>query len=81
MVRQEDYSVRDDGVKLVRTFSDNGKKIRKIGTDQLYDEAVDVISLCFAYDETNEDVSYEDVDTKNMDAEDMRTALAMLGVE
>lgn len=43
---------RMDG--LIRTYSDSGKKIQKIGTDEIYDEAVDLATSGYIYIETNE---------------------------
>lgn len=43
---------RADG--LIRTYSDSGKKIQKIGTDEIYDEAVDLATSGYIYIETNE---------------------------
>lgn len=38
---------------LVRTYSDQGVKIRKVGTEEIYNEAVDVVGTLFTYEETN----------------------------
>ena len=43
---------RTDG--LIRTYSDLGKKIQKIGTDEIYDEAVDLATSGYIYVETDE---------------------------
>ena len=43
---------RMDG--LIRTYSDLGKKIQKVGTDEIYDEAVDLATSGYTYVETNE---------------------------
>lgn len=52
-VINEDYKVRYDGVKLVRTYSDAGKKlIRNDGV--VYDEAVDVQNSGYTYTESDE---------------------------
>lgn len=49
----EDYKVRHDGVKLVRTYSDAGKKlVRNDGV--VYDEAVDVQNSGYVYTESDE---------------------------
>lgn len=48
---------RKDGVKLFRTYSDN-KKIRKVGTDEVYDVAVDLAET--EYEETDEDIVSEE---------------------
>ena len=45
---------RDDGVKLYRTYSNENKFIRKIGTNEFYVEAVDVEDTPYEYVETNE---------------------------
>lgn len=43
---------RADG--LIRTYSDLGKKIQKIGTDEIYDEAIDLATSGYIYVETDE---------------------------
>lgn len=50
---REFYSTRIDGVNLFRTFSDSGMQIRKVGTDELYSEAIDVEYAPFTYTETD----------------------------
>ena len=52
-IKREFYKTRKDGVNLCRTFSDEGKMIQKIGTDEVYDEAIDVESATFEYVETD----------------------------
>lgn len=54
MVTRVFYKARADGVSLYRSYSTEGYKIRKIGTDEVYDEAVDVESAPFRYEETSE---------------------------
>lgn len=44
---------RDDGVKLIRTYSSRGMKIRQNETGIVYDEAVDVENCGFTYEETD----------------------------
>ena len=41
---------RTDGVKLFRTYSDKNVKIKKVGTEEIYDEAIDVMD--YEYEET-----------------------------
>lgn len=48
------YQKRQDGVNLYRTYSDKGVQIRKVGTDEIYDEAIDVESAPFIYEETDQ---------------------------
>ena len=43
---------RTDG--LIRTYSDLGKKIQKVGTDEIYDEAIDLATSGYTYVETDE---------------------------
>lgn len=53
MIVREFHSIRSDGVFLFRTYSDRGVQIRKVGTDEIYDEAIDVESAPYTYEETN----------------------------
>ena len=53
-VIKEYLETRDDGVDLYRTYSDEGYKIRKKRTDEIYDEAVDVQE--FEYEETDKKI-------------------------
>jgi hypothetical protein len=54
MIQKEFFSTRGDGVRLYRTYSDDGLVIRQIETGELYDEAVDVENAEFTYEETQE---------------------------
>lgn len=67
MIIKEFYKTRTDGVNLYRTYSDNGSMIRKVGTDEIYDEAIDIENSGFIYEETDEMV--EDADEELSDAE------------
>ena len=44
---------RDDGVKLIRTYSSRGMKIRQNETGIVYDEAIDVGNGRYTYSETD----------------------------
>ena len=44
---------RTDG--LVYTYSDVGKKIQKVGTDEIYDTAIDLPNAGYTYAETDAD--------------------------
>lgn len=61
MVIKEFYTTRYDGVKLYRNYSDAGLKLHKIGTEEIYDEAIDVEDAPFQYEETDEPVDEEEV--------------------
>ena len=41
--------------RLKRTYSDSGKVIKKVGTEEFYSEAVDLITSTFEYEETDID--------------------------
>ena len=47
------YKKREDGVNLYRTYSDKSMQIRKVGTNEIYDEAIDVENSGFEYTETD----------------------------
>ena len=65
MIITEFYRTREDGVNLYRSYSDKGLQIHKVGTDEIYGEAVDVEDARFEYEETNipiiEDEDYPDI--------------------
>lgn len=56
MIVKEEYKTRADGVKLVRTYSDEGKQILQNETGILYSEAIDVENAPYTYSESGEDV-------------------------
>ena len=53
-VIKEFYREREDGVKLYRNYSDKGLKIKKVGTEEVYSEAIDVENAPYVYKETEE---------------------------
>jgi hypothetical protein len=61
MVTREFYATRNDGVNLYLSKSDKGLKIRKIGTDEVYDEAIDIAYAPFVYEETDEKIEEDEV--------------------
>lgn len=52
MIVKELYDTWEDGTKLFRTYSNEGKYIRKVGTNEIYSEAIDVKE--YEYEETEE---------------------------
>ena len=56
---KELYKTREDGVKLYRTYSDNNYKIKKVGTEEIYEEAIDVENNTYTYVETEKMVGEE----------------------
>ncbi len=53
MIKREFFRVREDGVFLYKTYSDEGYYIQKIGTNEVYSEAIDVEGALYFYEETN----------------------------
>ena len=60
MIVKEFYRTRKDGVNLFRTYSNEGLQIRKVGTDEVYDEAIDVQGVPYAYEETATPIEREE---------------------
>ena len=61
MIIREFYRIREDGVNLYRTYSDNNKYIKKVGTDEVYSEAIDVEFAPYKYVETDIEIeNYEE---------------------
>ena len=81
MVKREFFKTREDGVSLYRSYSDNGMMIRKVGTDEVYDEAIDIENSGFEYEETDVPINGEIViDTDKATEKDLLNAHAELGV-
>jgi hypothetical protein len=53
MIVKEFFRTREDGVNLYRTYSDADVKISKVGTDEIYDEAIDIEGAPYIYEETD----------------------------
>lgn len=52
MIVKEFYATREDGVNLFKSYSDKTLYIRKIGTGEVYGEAIDVENAPYEYEET-----------------------------
>ena len=63
MVVREFYGTRKDGVNLYRNYSDQNLKIRKVGTEEIYDEAIDVEFAPYFYEETDMPIEVEEETT------------------
>ena len=59
MIKREFYKERNDGVKLYKTYSDENYRIQKVGTDEIYDEAIDIKNSNYEYIETDEKIEVE----------------------
>ena len=62
MIVREFYRTRKDGVDLYRTYSDEGLKIQKVGTDEIYDEAIDIDGAPYTYVETDIPIEQEETE-------------------
>lgn len=62
MIVREFYSTRKDGVNLYRTYSDENKYIRKVGTEEEYSEAIDIDGAPYEYVETDRVIEVEPYD-------------------
>ena len=54
MLVREFYRTREDGVRLFRTCSDINHYIYQVETGAIYEEAVDVESANYTYEETDD---------------------------
>lgn len=61
---REFFSRRSDGVNLYKTYSDAGMYIRKIGTEEVYQEAIDVETAPWSYEETEDKIEYSEEELK-----------------
>ena len=59
MIVREFYDVRKDGVNLFRTYSDENKYIKKVGTNEEYSEAIDIEGAGYEYVETDKEIEDE----------------------
>ena len=53
---REYYGKGLNDIDLFRTYSDENKFIRKVGTNEFYEDAVDEEDTDFEYVETNEEI-------------------------
>ena len=61
MIKKE---TRTDG--LILTYSDLGKKIQKVGTDEIYDTAIDFPNAGYTYAETDMESEITDSEALNI---------------
>ncbi len=59
MIKRKFYKIRKDGTRLIKTCSDQNVKIRKVGTDEIYDTAIDVLGSGFKYEEIDDYGAHE----------------------
>lgn len=56
MIITEFYLTRKDGVNLYKTYSDANVYIKKIGTEEIYTEAIDIENAGYDYEETDKEI-------------------------
>lgn len=56
MIVKEFFQTREDGVNLFRTYSDANKYIQKVGTTEIYSEAIDIEGATYEYVETDKEI-------------------------
>lgn len=54
----EFYRTREDNINLYRTCSNEGLLIKKVGTEEIYEEAIDIENSGFSYEETDEKIEH-----------------------
>lgn len=64
MIKNEKIT-RDDGVKLIRTYSSRGFKIRQNETGIVYDEAIDIDDGKYTYSETDIKIESEVIENES----------------
>ena len=62
MIIREYLMTRKDGVKLYKTYSDQNKYIRKVGTEEEYDIAIDIENAPYTYEETEKEIKIGEVE-------------------
>ena len=58
MIIREFYMTRKDGINLYKTSSDKNVYIIKQGTNEKYDESIDIENADYIYEETEEIIDY-----------------------
>lgn len=70
MIVREFYRTREeDGVNLYRIYSDESKDIRKVDTDEVYAEAIDVEGAPYTYEEIDTPIDVMDEENKGEEQE------------
>lgn len=57
MLKKEIITI--EGIEFTRHYSDSGVFIRKIGTEELYEEALDGVPCPYSYEETGTEIPSE----------------------
>jgi hypothetical protein len=65
MIIKEFFRTREDGANLYRNYSDADVKIKKVGTEEIYDEAIDIEDAPYTYKETDIPIEIVEKEEKN----------------
>ncbi len=71
MIVREFYKTRKDEVNLYITYSTENLYIQKIGTDEIYDEVIDVENAPYEYKETDVLIEEEQEDEEEIGGSDV----------
>lgn len=66
---KEFYKTRNDGINLYKTYSDEDYLIKKIGTEEVYEEAIDIENASFEYEETEEKMNGKELSELELKAQ------------
>lgn len=69
MVKKVFYKTRSDGVNLYKTESDQKLMLRKVGTNLLFESAIDVEGAPYEYEETDIPVPVREPKVQEGDSE------------
>ena len=62
MIVREFFKTRNDGVNLFITYSNEGYMIKQVETGIVYNEAIDIESANYTYEETDEKIESETIE-------------------
>lgn len=66
---KEFYKTRKDGISLYKTYSDEQFIIHKIGTEEYYEEAIDIENASYEYEETEEKIKGKELSELELKAQ------------
>lgn len=66
---KEFYKTREDGINLYKTYSNEQFIIHKIGTEEYYEEAIDIENTSYEYEETTEKIDGKELSELELKAQ------------
>lgn len=66
---KEFYKTRNDGINLYKTYSDEDYLIKKIGTEEIYEEAIDIENTSYEYEEIEEKINGKELSELELKAQ------------